>query len=416
MVQFEYEALDDGGQSQSGLIEASDRRAAVASLSQRGQFVTSLATKTRGGKQDGELLIGQTKRGGIRFGMRGVNSKDILAMTGQLSAALQAGLALMDCLGVIAKQTHKPAMKELLGELIHSVSSGNSLSDAMAGHDRIFSGLYRAMIKVGETGGILEQTMGQLTQLLKRDEQIKSNIKTASAYPLIVLGVGMISVVIIITWILPKIVATIVEEGAMLPWPTKVLMGMSDFVVSYGWLVGLVVIFGFVVFRKWVHTDSGRFIWDSFKLKVPFLGPLRRTIAVGRFTRTLGALSKGGITILDALHVVRDTLGNELLARQIDDVSQKVKSGQPLAEPLEQSGNFPPLLVQIVSVGEQTGKLDELLLGAADTFDSEADTALVRFMAVLPAVLVLILAVIIGFIVAGTLLPIVIMELGAGGI
>ena len=154
--------------------------------------------------------------------------------------------------------------------------------------------------------------------------------------------------------------------------------------------------------------------WDAFSLKIPILGPVLRTIAVGRFARTLGALTKGGVTILEALAVVRDTLGNEVLAREIDTVAEKVKRGDSLADPLEQSGYFPPLLIQIVAIGEQTGKLDELLLNAADTFDTEADAAISRFMAIFPAVLILLLAVVIGFIIAAALLPIVTMSIGAG--
>ena len=154
--------------------------------------------------------------------------------------------------------------------------------------------------------------------------------------------------------------------------------------------------------------------WDTFKLRIPILGSVLRTIAVGRFARTLGALTQGGVIILEALSVVRDTLGNELLGREIDDVAEKVKRGESLAEPLGGSGNFPPLLVQIVSIGEQTGKLDELLLNAADTFDTDADSAINRFMAIFPALLILLLALVIGFIIAATLLPIVVMQLGGG--
>ena len=166
-------------------------------------------------------------------------------------------------------------------------------------------------------------------------------------------------------------------------------------------------------FFRWTKT-KGKFQWDSFKLRIPILGSVLRTIAVGRFARTLGALTRGGVTILEALSVVRDTLGNELLGREIDTVAEKVKRGESLAEPLGESGYFPPLLVQITSIGEETGKLDEMLLNAAETFDSEADAALNRFMAIFPALLILLLAIVIGFIIAATLLPIVMMSLSGG--
>jgi general secretion pathway protein F len=415
VTQFEYQAVDETGEHINGTIAATDRREAVASLTQKGHFVTSLALKKNEPTERKEDTAAAKKNRRFNLVRGRVNSKDILAITGQLSAALRAGLPLLNCLRVVQKQVQKPAVKDMLGRLTHLVSTGSSLSEAMEQQGDTFNTLYLAMIRVGETGGIIEDTTSQLTSLLRREEQVKSNIKTASMYPLIVLMVGFISVIIIITWILPRIIRSI-GEGTLLPWPTRVLMGISGFISGYGWLVLVGAILGVLLFRKWLRTTSGRLVWDGFKLKIPVMGRVQKTIAVGRFTRTLGSLTKGGVTILEALQVVRDTLGNELLGREIDNVAHDVKSGAPLAEPMEASGYFPPLLVQIISVGEQTGKLDELLLNAADTFDSEADTAIERFMALLPALLVLLLAVVIGFIVAGALLPIVAMQLGAGGV
>jgi len=359
-------------------------------------------------------------RGDVRFGAHKIKSKDILAMTSQLSTALRAGLPLLNGLKVIRDQQHKIGMRELLDELAKSVSSGQSLSEAMAGHGRIFSPLYLSMVRVGETGGILEQTTAQLAEILGRDEKIKTSMKNASAYPIFVLSLGFLSVVVILTWILPHILATISGGLAALPWPTRVLMALSGFIrvtltTFYGWLVIAAIAAGLYLLRRWTRT-KGRVGWDAFKLRLPVLGSVLRTIAVGRFARTLGALTRGGVTILEALGVVRDTLGNELLAREIDAVAEKVKAGASLAGPLDASGYFPPLLVQIVSIGEQTGRLDELLLNAADTFDAEADSAITRFLAIFPAVLILLLALVIGFIIAATLLPIIVMELGGGAL
>jgi type II secretory pathway component PulF len=205
---------------------------------------------------------------------------------------------------------------------------------------------------------------------------------------------------------------------AAMPLPTRMLMSVSGmarglFMTVPGWVCLAAIVAGLYALLRWTRT-AGRLEWDTFKLKIPVLGSVLRTIAVGRFARTLGALTEGGVTILEALAVVRDTLGNELLAREIDTVAEKVKRGEALADPLEESGYFPPLLVQIVAIGEQTGKLDELLLNAAETFDTDADAAINRFMAIFPALLILILAVVIGFIIAAALLPIVTMSLNAG--
>jgi type II secretory pathway component PulF len=321
-------------------------------------------------------------------------------------------------LDLIREQQHKPGTKQLLGELVEAVSTGHSLSEAMAKHPDIFSPLYLSMIRVGETGGILDQTTGQLADMLTREEKIKSNMKNASMYPLFVLLLGLASVTLIITVILPKILGTLSSEVSALPLPTRVLLGASHFATGLfttvqGWICIAGAIAGYYFFGKW-KKGAGRLQYDTFKLRIPVLGSVLRTIAVGRFARTLGALTMGGVTILEALGVVRDTLGNELLGTEIDTVADKVKKGQPLAEPLDESGYFPPLLVQIVAVGEQTGKLDELLLNAADTFDTDADSAVNKFMSIFPALLILLLALIIGFIIVATLLPIVAMQLGGG--
>ncbi len=423
MSQFSYKAVNQSGGHVRGTIDAIDRRSAVATLTDKGHFVTELAeeaqslsvTPSVNGDEKAALDLSRF----MQFGSRKVTSKDILAMTTQLSTALQAGLPLLNGLKLIHEQQHKAATREMLGELVNAVSSGQSLSEAMAKHEKIFNPLYLSMIRVGETGGILEQTTAQLAGILTRDEKIKTNMKNASAYPIFVLCIGLASVTIIITWILPTIIGTISESGALLPWPTRMLLGMSGFTKAlftkvYGWIILALIGAGVYYLIRWTRSSEGKIKWDTFKLRIPVLGSVLRTIAVGRFARTLGALTKGGVIILEALSVVRDTLGNELLGREIDVVAEKVKRGESLAEPLSESGYFPPLLVQIVSIGEQTGKLDELLLNAAETFDNEADSAINRFMAIFPALLILLLALVIGFIIAATLLPIIVMTVGGG--
>ena len=303
-----------------------------------------------------------------------------------------------------------------MADLIHSVSSGESLSEAMSGK-KAFSPLSQAMIRVGETGGMLDQTTIQLGELLDRDEKIKTKLKNASVYPLIILIVGLVCVGIVVTFILPRIIGSISQGTGTLPWPTEVLMGMSGFARSWWGLGTLAMMVGGVyLLKQWIQTGQGKLQWEHFKLRVPLLNKVLIAVAVGRFARTLGALTKGGVTILESLSVVRDTLGNEVLGREIDKASEQVKAGEPLATALGESGYFPPLLIQITAVGEQTGKLDELLLSAADTLEGEADAMLERFMAILPAILILLLAVVVGFIVVGALLPILAMELGPGGI
>jgi len=402
---FEYKAVDTAGKSLKGVIEASDRKAAIGLLAQKGHFARELSETQR---QAHRAAAVSAADGEVRIR---VSSKDVLAFSVQLSTALKAGLPVLEALQIIRDQQSKPAIITLLENLSRQVSSGKSLSEAMEQYPRVFSPLYISMVRVGETGGILDQTFDQLVRLLTREEKIKSNIKNAAAYPIMVMAVGLISVVVMLVWVLPKIIATIGADKASLPGPTKALLGVSDFLAVYGWLLAIVIIGGIYAFNRWKETQAGRVAWDGFKLKIPMVGKVLRTLAVGRFARTLGSLCKCGITILEGLSVVRDTLGNEVLGQQIDKVAAEVKGGRSVAEPLGQSGMFDKLLVQIVALGEQTGRLDELLLQAADTFDDQADSALVRFVSLLPTILILLLATVIGFIIAATLLPILAMDL-----
>jgi type II secretory pathway component PulF len=401
---FEYTGVDASGQSIKGEIEAVDRKVAIAELSSRGQFASKLAEKGTGEEAGAEGAS-------FGFGRSRVTDKKVLEMTSQLATALKAGLPILSALEILKSQQKNERMYELLDELSTAVSSGQSMSEAMARHPDIFSTLYVSMVRVGETGGILDKTMQQLVKLMAREIKIRGNLIGASIYPLFILTVGLASMVVILVWVLPKIIDTIGMEPAMLPLPTRILMGLSHFLLSFGWLVAIGVGLGLYVFIRWKRSPAGRLALDGFKLKLPLFGNVLKTLSVGRFARTLGALTASGITILEALQVVRDTLGNEVLAVQIDEVATKVKTGSNLADPLEQSGMFPSLLVQIVSMGEQTGCLDELLLNAAETFDEQADTVVSRFMAVFPSILILCLALLIAFIIMATLLPILTMDL-----
>lgn len=407
MTSFTYTAVDGNGIEIGGSVDSPDKKNAVAALAKQGRFVIDISEIITSEHSGQKKTLTINLLGGGK-----VSNKDVATMTAQLGTALSSGLPLLNALEILHNGHHKKSVRDILAQLCESVRSGSSLSQAMEKHDEIFSPLYISMVRVGETGGILQQTVSQLAKLLDRDEKVKSSMKTAAAYPLFVLVLGVVSSFVVIRFILPKMLESITGGVSILPWPTKLLMGVSEFFGSYGWIVFLLVIFVATGFLKWKKSPVGRIGWDGFKLKVPVLGSVIKSIAVGRFTRTLGALTKSGITILEALKVVRDTLGNEVLAKEIDKVCERVCAGDSLAEPLGQSGMFPPLLVQIVSIGEHTGKLDELLLNAADTFDAQADAAINRFMAVLPAVLILLLGLVIAFIIAGALLPIIAMDMG----
>lgn len=417
MAEFFYKGVDRSGNAIDGIIEATDKRAAISELAAQGHFVSELLDKAVAGSHSFHArLSGSSSRGFSLFKSSRITGKDIVAMTTQLSTALRAGLQILDALHIIAQQQAKEPLKKLLEDLGDAVRHGESLSGAMEKYPKIFSKLYISMVQVGETGGILDQTFIQLSKLLVRDEKIKTNMKNALMYPSMVMFAGIVSVIIMLTVVFPKMIETIGSTTQILPLPTRMLMGFSDFLLAYGWLAAIGLFSGIYFFIRWKNSQAGKLQFDTALLKLPIFGPVLRAISVGRFARTLGSLAKSGINILPALAVVRDTLGNELLAKEIDSVAEQVKTGSAVAEPLASSGLFPPLLIQIVNIGEQTGTIDELLLNAADTFDDEADTAITRFMAIFPALLIVSIAAVIAFIIFASLLPILSMDLGGVGI
>jgi type IV pilus assembly protein PilC len=261
-------------------VEAADRRSAVASLSEKGHFVTELREDVEGAVSEGVVTKALEVPRFLRFGSGHISSKDVLAMISQLGTALRAGLPLLNALEIIRDQQHKVSMRTVLDGLASSVSEGQSLSEAMSAHEDIFSPLCISMVRVGETGGILDETTSQLAMILDRDEKIKTSMKNASAYPIFVLVLAIVSAVIIITWILPRVLSVIGGAVDILPLPTRVLLGLSGFFRGYWWLVILAVAGGGYYFGRWVRGE-GRLKWDTLKLRAPILGSVLRSIAVG---------------------------------------------------------------------------------------------------------------------------------------
>lgn len=434
MPVYQYNSVDKSGTNANGEIEAIDRKAAVTALSARGLCATSITEKVQGsikaahepanskvaangnpanGKQNaGKSSPAQTS---TYTGPGKMTRHELLDFTSQLYTAMKSGLPLMKCLEIIEKQMPRPASRQVVSELLKAVNGGRSLSQAIKESSHKFPPLYSAMIAAGETGGILEKTTAQLRALLKREDKLISEIKTAMWYPLSLLGLGLLSVILLITVVLPQIVNSLADDPEMLPLPTKILMDMSEFIASYaGLAVFVLLVAGGFALARWFKTPDGRMKRDTALLKLPMIGSVFKSVSIGRFCRTFGSMLSGGVVVLDALTVVKETLGNAALSKKIEHVIERVKTGSSLAEPLEESGDMPLLLIQIVAVGEQTGALDEMLLEAGATFEEKADAAIERFTNVLPTVIILLLAVLIGFIVAATLLPILASDFGTG--
>lgn len=410
MPHYRYNALDAGGSEVNGTVAADSRHGAIAALSGRGIYVTDL---------DQGDLAPKSAATALRLAWpvrRRITLRAKAAMLRQLATALKAGLPLLPALRVVEAQADTAAMRDLAGNLATGVQGGESLSAAMETHGRDFSRLEASMVRVGETSGMLDQVMGYLSDFAEKDLDVRERIRSAATYPLFVLGLAAVSVILVMTVVLPRMLSTIAGAIPTLPAPTRILMALTSFLAAYWWGVLLLVVAVVAAFRWWVSRPAGRFVIDRFLLRIPVVGTALRRVAVARFARTLGTLSKSGIGILESLRVLRDTLGNEALARELDKVAAGITQGRSIAEPLRQTGQFPPLLIQVIAMGERTGRLDEMLLQTAEAYERETAAAIQRVMAIVPAVFILLLALVVGFILAAILLPVISIETGAGGI
>lgn len=324
-------------------------------------------------------------------------------MIRELATAQEAGLPLMQALRTIRRQA-SPAVGEVLDHFIQGVEAGDPLYKTAAEWGDPFDDLIVGMLRAADASGQMSTILHQLADLMDRSLELRRELLGAIMYPAIIAGLIAISGIVLVTVLVPRLIEPLAGQMA-LPWPTVIVMGFADF--FFNWWIWIIVGLGVlaIAWRSWIAIPENRFTFDRLKLRLPLLGRLLRDVAVARFTRTLGTLTSAGLPILDGLRITRDTLGNAALAEAIDAVQDQVSSGKPLADPLEKSGLFPPLLVQVVNLGERSGKLEEMLLHSATAFDRHVNASLKLFTKALPPVLLIVMASLACFVLAAILLP-----------
>lgn len=393
MAQFQYRATDAEGKILEGLIEATERNLAVARLQDRGLIPLRVAEPTA--EKSGLASISLPT---FSF-KRGVRSHDLLVFTHEMSTLLAAGMPLDRSLSILAELSERVEMKRIVADVLQSVQRGKSLAEALAAHPKVFPPLYINMVKAGEIGGVLDHVLQRLTDYLERANELRDEVRSAMVYPLILLLTAFASVTILLTYVLPKFASIFAQAGQSLPFSARMLLAMSDGMRSYWW-VGLLAIAALTVAAMhYVRTPAGRLRWDQIKLRIVLLGDLTRKVAVARFARTLGTLLRSGVPMLQALDIVREVSGNLVLAQAIDEVKVAVRGGSGVAAPLNHSGVFPPLALQMISVGEETGKLDEMLVQVAEYFDKEVRQQVKRLTSLLEPALLLVGGVVVAFVV-----------------
>lgn len=407
MPTFRYETVSMTQRNGALVIDAPDRATAIRSLVQRGEApvrveeVGSRGLKSSIARARSSYSAGMTKAQMAMF-------------IRELATAVNAGLPLVQALKTIARQGRSPAQKAMLARLIDDVEHGRTLSDSMRAHGRPFNDLVISLVNAGEVAGRLGEVLTQAARLLDRDAKMRSSFLAAMLYPAIIAGAVAIAVVIVVTVIVPRVLGAVAGQLPVLPWPTRIVQGVAGFVGSYWWLLLLLAIGAVWGVTRLLSRAGPRLAVDRAVLRAPVIGSALRDVSVARFTRTLGTLISAGLPVVASLRVTRDVLGNRALRAAIDDVCEQVAAGKTIADPLERSGWFPPLLVQIISLGEQTGKLDEMLDQAATAFEDKTEQSIKVVTAIVPPVLIIVLACLVGFVVLSILLPLIELQESIG--
>jgi len=419
MPRFTYIALDSRGQESTGLVEAVSTNEAIGQLRQAGYFPTNVYEEGKGGGRDGKAAkraakaarISQPRerKGIVLFQRKKVKPKILMIFTRQLATLIDSGLPLLRSLNVLAKQERDPVLKNTINKLADSVQGGSTFSESLAQYPIIFNDLYVNMVKAGEVGGVLELVLTRLAEFQEKAAKIKNKVAAAMVYPLIVMTMAVTIMGFLLVFIVPKFEAIFHDMlgGKPLPIITTFVITVSRFVQGH-WLVILALIFAAVAGYKFANrTPRGKSTIDGAKLRFPLFGDIIRKTAVSRFTRTLGTLVTSGVPILQALNITRETAGNMVIARAIGQVHESVKEGESIVQPLEASAAFPPMVVSMIDVGEETGQLPEMLLKIADVYDDEVDNSVAAMTAALEPIMIVFLAVVVGTIVIALFLPLI---------
>ena len=414
MPEYKYSAIDRNGAQTSGKIEAASDEQARQKLMARGLMVTTLASD--GGAAKAVVTSSAPKKSGFTFGAK-VSPEDVTTMTRQLATLIIAGLPLLRALELIHKQERNPYFKEVLGNIADSVSQGNNFSEALQAHPKVFDRLFVNMVKAGEAGGVLDKVLDRLAKFREKAQRIQKKVKAAMVYPGVVVTVAIVIVYILMVKVVPSFEKMLDGQKADLPSLTKYVVMFSKLLTEF-WYITPVAIFGIYSGLKWwLSTPKGKEIFDRIVFKLPKIGTFVQIVSVSRFARTFGTLMASGVPILQSITITRDTLDNVVIAKSLERVHDRVRDGEPLSVPLEQSGVFPQMVTSMIQVGEETGQLPEMLNRVADIYDEEVDNAVTALTSIIEPVLIVFLAVVVGTIVLAMFLPLIalITKMTGGG-
>jgi len=426
MARFKFTALDSKGKEVHGEIDADNQAMAVARIREKQYFPTKVEELAGGAGGGGAAKKGGAKGGGSALKMEikmpkflqgGVKAKQLTAFTRQMSTLVNAGLPLMRALRVLQRQEKNPALRDAVSAMAENIESGSTFAEALAAHPKIFDRLLVNMVKAGEVGGVLDVVLARLAEFQEKAEKIKGKVKSAMTYPIVVLVMAVSILMFLMTYIVPKF-ADIFGDlmgGKGMPMITQFVMNASDALVHRFPVVLITLVALVVIIKQLAKTDKGRNALAQFKLHAPVFGTLISKNSISRFTRTLGTLMSAGVPVLQALNIVKETVGNEVIAKSVTTIHDAVKEGENMAPPIASSKVFPPMVVSMVEVGEETGALPDMLMKIADSYDDDVDNAVAAMTSIIEPLLIIFLAVIVGTIVIALFMPLVSIIGGLSG-
>jgi type IV pilus assembly protein PilC len=415
MPKFHYLALDQNGQETAGDIDANSETDAINLLRQQQLYPTQVVQEGRGDASEIKSKAAKstrTKSGAAKAtGNLTVKGKTLMVFTRQLATLIDSGLPLLRGLTVLGRQEPVPNMKKAINTLAESVQTGSTFSESLGSFPRMFNKLYINMVKAGELGGVLEVVLNRLAEYQEKAQKLKNKIVAAMVYPVIVMFIAVVIMIFLMLVIVPKfekIFDDMIQGGrAALPKLTQYVIGFSRGIGEYIWWILIAAALIFIGWRIFAATKGGRLFIDKTKLKLPLFGDVQRKSAIARFSRTLGTLATSGVPILQALNITRETAGNLVISHAIDKVHDAVKEGESMVTPLEASGVFPPMVISMVDVGEETGQLPEMLLKIADVYEDEVDNSVSALTSLLEPLMIVMLALVVGVIVMALFMPLI---------
>jgi type IV pilus assembly protein PilC len=393
---FAYKVRDQAGKIVEGSLEADDQALVIGKLRQMGYTPVAIEEKSSTSFRADVKIPGLGGKPKL---------KNLAVFSRQFSTMINSGLSLIRALAILTEQTEDPLLARVAGEVRLDVERGSSLSAALGRHPKIFNHLYIAMVKSGEAGGALDAVLVRLADTIEKQVELRRKIKSAMTYPIVVLVICSVIATAMLLLIVPQFKSIYASLGGTLPLPTRILISVSDLLKTFFPVFILLGVGAFFLFRKWSRSDAGRPKWDAFKLRVPVFGVLTRKASLARFSRTLSALTRSGVGILEALDIVAETSGNEVIATAVRDTQGAVKRGDTLSRPLEQHEVFPPMVVQMIAVGEETGALDEMLDKIADFYDQEVTATVDALTSLIEPMLICLMGVIVGGMIISLYLP-----------